>query len=435
MIAWSVFPLKTNRIPSYITIFNLIVTPLVFLPNQSFIDNYYFPKHVIIMVCSVLFILQIWFSRNNLKELFVWDKTTKAILIYLAIITVSLLFAVDPTLAIAGNSIRQEGYATILMYVLMFFAARASMKIDRKIYVGMLLSATIIAFYGILQKFGIEFFQIESFRSPYITYGTIGNQNFLGSYLVLMLPFAVHFWFAEAKKIALLAYATLLFCLFATMSRGPWLGAIGALSAYMALRFLLFREKTFLKRSLFFILVTIVTILVYFLLFGDSLVSRFLMIFFDFWKIILNDPASSDAGSYRWFIWSKVMELIKERPIFGFGISNLSLIFKSRFPVEIAHVFGYVVEIDEAHNEYLDIAVSSGIPAMLAYLYFLFTVTYSRLKIPKYLDGFNLPILAAIIGYMIQAFFNISIISVAYLFWILLGLFTRNILMNKMKSN
>jgi O-antigen ligase len=435
MISWSVLPLKTNRIPSYITIFNLIVTPLIFLPNQSFIDNYYFPKHVIILVCSILFVLQIWLSRKNLKELFVWDKTTKAILVYLAIITVSLLFAVDPVMSISGNSIRQEGYATIIMYVMMFFAARATIKLDWKIYAGMLLGATIIALYGILQKFGIEFFRLESIRPPYITYGTIGNRNFLGSFLVLMIPFAAHFWYAAAKKTALLSYAILLFCLFATLSRGPWLGAIGALSTYVALRFLLYKEKTFLRKSIIFILVTFVTILAYFLLFGDSLVSRFLMIFFDFWKILLNDPASSDAGSYRWFIWSKVMELIKERPIFGFGISNLGIVFKSRYAVDIAHVFGYVVVIDEAHNEYLDIAVSSGIPSMIAYLYFLFTITIGRFKIPKYLDGFNLPILAAIVGYMIQAFFNLSIISVAYLFWIFLGLFTQNILMNKVEPD
>jgi len=32
------------------------------------------------------------------------------------------------------------------------------------------------------------------------------------------------------------------------------------------------------------------------------------------------------------------------------------------------------------------------------------------------------PLFSAILGYLVQAFFNISVVSVAYVFWVFLGL-------------
>ena len=174
----SVISLKTNKIASYITIFNLVVTPLIFLPNQTVFDYYYFPKHVVIMVCSLLFVLQIWLSRKNLREIFVFDLPTKAILVYLLIVFISLFFAIDPKLAITGSSLRLDGFATMVMYVMMFFAARMSMSIGNKVFKYMLVSATIIAVYGILQHFGLDIFNVEPGRYKFNVYGTIGNQIF-----------------------------------------------------------------------------------------------------------------------------------------------------------------------------------------------------------------------------------------------------------------
>jgi len=36
-------------------------------------------------------------------------------------------------------------------------------------------------------------------------------------------------------------------------------------------------------------------------------------------------------------------------------------------------------------------------------------------------DEMLLPVYAAVVGYLVQAFFNISVVSVAYLFWIYMG--------------
>lgn len=85
---------------------------------------------------------------------------------------------------------------------------------------------------------------------------------------------------------------------------------------------------------------------------------------------------------------------------------------------------------DKAHNEYLQIAVTLGIPALIAYLIFLGMIIIPNLKYifkQKYIF-----ILLSIIGsYLVQAFFNISTIGIAPLFWLTLGIIdNRNIIEN-----
>lgn len=85
---------------------------------------------------------------------------------------------------------------------------------------------------------------------------------------------------------------------------------------------------------------------------------------------------------------------------------------------------------DKAHNEYLNIAVTLGIPALIVYMIFLIAIVFPNLKyIFKRKDIF---IILSIIGsYLVQAFFNISTIGIAPLFWLTLGIIdNKNIIEN-----
>jgi putative inorganic carbon (HCO3(-)) transporter len=75
---------------------------------------------------------------------------------------------------------------------------------------------------------------------------------------------------------------------------------------------------------------------------------------------------------------------------------------------------------DKAHNEYLQIAYASGIPALLVYLSLVFTVIKTSFKNLNN-NPLMIPLLCGVIGYLVQAFFNISVVSVAYIYWIFLG--------------
>jgi O-antigen ligase len=82
------------------------------------------------------------------------------------------------------------------------------------------------------------------------------------------------------------------------------------------------------------------------------------------------------------------------------------------------------VTIDKAHNEYLHIAVVTGIPSLLTYLSILVIIFWRNITQVKR-DKTKLIVAFAVFAYLAQAFSNISVIAVAPLFWILLGYFSR----------
>ncbi|NLB21284.1 MAG: hypothetical protein GX829_10830, partial [Clostridium sp.] len=74
-----------------------------------------------------------------------------------------------------------------------------------------------------------------------------------------------------------------------------------------------------------------------------------------------------------------------------------------------------------AHNEYLNIGVSSGIFALVVYLFFIFFVLKKALRRMRSNPAY-VPFIAAIIGYLVQAFFNIQVVMVYYVFFAYLGI-------------
>lgn len=138
------------------------------------------------------------------------------------------------------------------------------------------------------------------------------------------------------------------------------------------------------------------------------------------------------GGSYRLFIWSKTLELIRMRPLTGFGIETLGQVMGQYFENDIVQVTGHHLVIDRAHNEYLHIAVSSGVPAALSYLAFESATLYQGFKNWRY-SPLLVPLVCSIAAYMAAACFNISVVSVAPVFWIFCGIAVR--LSGEIQSN
>ena len=75
--------------------------------------------------------------------------------------------------------------------------------------------------------------------------------------------------------------------------------------------------------------------------------------------------------------------------------------------------------IDKAHNEFLEYWACGGILTLISYVA-LIGVILTKLFKRREDDGCKIYFLM-ILGYVIQSFFNISVIGVAPLYWILLG--------------
>ena len=133
-------------------------------------------------------------------------------------------------------------------------------------------------------------------------------------------------------------------------------------------------------------------------------------------------------GSARGYIWSRSIPLLKDSLILGKGPDT----FVFEFPQNdlIAKYYAYDtpnMTVDKPHDLYLQIALNNGVIALIAFLGIMLIYIidsfklYSLKKRYETSELFGAAISLGVIGYLVAGIFNDSIISVAPIFWILLG--------------
>ncbi|QCX32741.1 hypothetical protein FDN13_02920 [Caloramator sp. E03] len=394
----------------------ICILPLIITPNR--LDYYYEAKtYLLYILCFFTFIP---FILLKLKKHFNDNKLIYYILFaYIFTLSISTFYSINFYQSLYGKIYRYEGFLTLICYIIIFFIASSSYTFSKNHLIYLFTSSSLISIYGILQYFGYNLVKVDPIRSKWVryVYSTIGNPNFLGSYLVLILPISIY-CFIKSKKIIYIVTSSLFYStLLLTNTRSAWLG-FGV--SFILLAILSLKYKKGLK-SLLLVLFLIFAIAL-FLNFNknNALIKRFDSIIIDAKTFYLNNATSEYSGSSRIFIWKRALKLIQKSPFIGYGPDTFDLVFMSNYRNDVKKYIGNII-IDKAHNEYLQIAVTLGIPALFIYLFFLFTILYKAFKNTKK-NILIIPLLCSIIGYLIQAFFNISVVSVSPVFWAFLGI-------------
>ncbi len=147
-------------------------------------------------------------------------------------------------------------------------------------------------------------------------------------------------------------------------------------------------------------------------------------------------------GSARGYIWSRSIPLLKDNLILGSGPDT----FVYRFPQNdlIGKYYAYDTPnmvVDKPHNLYLQIGLNEGLIALLAFLVIMITYIVDSIRLYALKKSYDKSqILGAItclgiIGYLFAGFFNDSVVSVAPVFWITLGVGVAVNFMNRTESN
>lgn len=436
------------------------IVPLVVIPYGY--DYFYYPKIIIIYILLAvsIFIALISVLLGNLK--LKACSNTFLLMMFLFFVFLSFAFSPYKAQALWGRPARFEGLITYISYFLIYYLSYLCFEDDKDIT--MLLkfsfsSACIIAFIGILQYAGLNPIPRDNIRKAWhnTAFSTLGNPNFLGSYLSLIFPATLTFYisgeyevqcteFSAAKKtvygILLLAANILLFtALLVTNTRSAWVGVLLSLLLISILQLIKILLKSRNRRNYINIkphrfypqrLAKALCAMALSLIILNSLsngyvISRFKSIIIDYKTITsINDKSAlekSSIGSERIFIWTRSMDYVFKRPLFGFGPDTFDKVFKMT-PEEALHHFGSTnIYVDKAHNEYLQILITLGFPALILYLLFLFEIVFKSVrKLVNNKDNMlTCILLSGILSYIIQAFFNISVVSVAPLYWSFLG--------------
>jgi O-antigen ligase len=350
-------------------------------------------------------------------------------------------FSINPEFSLRGDFMRGESFFTIITYVLLtviFAFFIQTFQQARGLLRALCIATAMVSLYGIvqclcLQRFGISplgYFQPPEMRQPFIS-GTMGNANFLGRYLVLVLPLFAAFainapgskQFAVWAGGGVLAFTALVL----TYSRASLVGIVVGGLVFVALTR---SAGPALRRRLALLLGAGVVLLVIIGLISQAqrgsnprtffytIASRALSVL---------DGRENDGLGTRLFTWQRSIPVILERPWFGHGPdTGFNALEQVNF--EKAVRFNTIAVLDHIHNNYLDIALTQGLIGLGAYLAILFIFMRGLLHTIRAPDAHPevrillCGLFSGFAGCMVNDIFTFSTVSVSMTFWSLIGI-------------
>lgn len=352
---------------------------------------------------------------------------TYILLIYLTLVSISTIMSKYGTDAIFGNAGRGEGLITIFCYIVTVVIFSKNFKYNEKIVYLIMIAAIYVSIYGIIESVYGD--PIDALNKKIVTKemarSTMGNPNFFSSYLTLILPIAIFQYFNSEKKIYFYASATLFAALICSDTLGGYITFIIYflfITIYSLIRQKL--SKYILLKLLMFLI--IITAIVYTLsiITNNNYMKQLLYIKSEA-KLLIDK--SDDFATNRGLVYKAAIKMIKENPVFGVGLDC----FKNEILAKnYSDTFGTLInKYDKAHSEYLQIAATSGILSLVAYIFMVFTIIIKLLikivnDIKTKTDTNNsrliIVIFLVICSYAFQALANISATQVAPLYYIAL---------------
>ena len=429
---------KIINIALFLTLFLL---PLIIFPCGKFPDTYNTPKIILLYGCGIILLICLLIKYKELK----FDKTDKILLLFLFLTCISTIFSVNVKESIFGTFNRYEGLLTFICYFLIYYSTKYYFNFNKKIINVSLICLFIINVIAILQYYNIppihEIFKSKYFGNSFAS-ATFGNRNFYGSFLSICVPYTMCLYIFNNKKIYLLFSSISFIGLLVSLTRSAWLAFI-ICSIIGIIYIIKCKNKFFIKKAIV-LLITFVSIFILFYLSNTkTLKVRYNSTIKDITSIANNvnintntntnsnsnnndkqiSTSNHKIGSGRVLIWEAAIKIIAKNPIIGCGPDAfLSELCNNHLSYLINDLHPKLKSFpDKAHNEYLQIASTIGIPALLLYLTFII-LTLKKLIKNNLLESNQWFILfLCLIGYLIQAFFNISTIGVAPIFYFLLG--------------
>jgi O-antigen ligase len=135
------------------------------------------------------------------------------------------------------------------------------------------------------------------------------------------------------------------------------------------------------------------------------------------------------TGSARIYIWSRAVPLLKNALLVGYGPDTFVIKFPQNDYIGKVNAYGTSnMIVDKPHNLYLQIAVNTGVLSLLAFLAMIIVYGISSVKLYFIQSDRSVPalfgaaIFIGICSYLVTSLFNDSVIAVAPIFWVLLGL-------------
>ena len=465
-------------------------SPIFFVPIVYAVwqISEYFLFQVLVEIILFVWLLKTivaWDRWNigTLKRVILKIKPVLPAFIFIFILGLSTLFSQSSYYSFWGYYSRKMGYLIWLhffaFFLILFFNIKNKKQIARILYI-IVTTTGVVVVYGFLQIFGLD---ILPWSEPpslgYRVFSTFGQPNFLASWLLLAIPIVLWIIFRYSfrshlvlpffstfqnkikkgsllkkeqrikeyseKFISQLKRSTVLvfkqffirpifLCLFLsaiiililTQSRGAWVGFF--LSFFFFVIIFAWLKKQRRLATLLFVFLVLFSLLVTVLnlyapplnVEGSPLMAK-----------IRTMSHLAEQGRLRFIWWQNSLDLIKQRPILGYGLETQHLNFVRYYQPEFGALEAINKTPDRAHNDILDTVLTSGLLGLISYLFLIISVFYLGLKyifkksqvpnpqVPKYPSTqlMVLVLLAGLIGYLVSLQFSFHVIPTTIYFW------------------
>lgn len=436
--------LKSITSKKILYIFTLCI--IVFLPilkqlsfyfvKWNFIKNYDSINPVYIFCFCIPFLIYVYIKNlvKTKRKLDIFDYLFYALVI--GGIIVSLL-AMDKEISFLGKAYRHEGFISLLSYYLLFINWKIEgNKQDIKKILNVIIIMTIInSIYALLQIYSPLKWILRFTPDKQMASGMCGNPNFFGSLMVTTLGIITVKYLTEEKntKINIVLIILFFISLINSQSTGPFLTYIITI---IFLIVYLYIKKTMNVKKIMYLLIILLSTYVSLFLVNKYIFNIKKCEMCDFTAYLTGNEVSIDNNGVSYTItngrlenWKKSLNIAKKNLITGVGYDNFYIAYYEGVnltQVRFVSMDGvlkavpvYTEILDNAHNVYIHTLVTSGLIGTIPYLIICLLVFIKGLKTK---DNLIIILLGGFVAYSIQAFANISVIHVAPIYYIIMGL-------------
>lgn len=420
----------TTKIINITLFMVLFLLPLIILPIGFFPNSYNIPKIILLYGCGIILLICLFIKYKELK----FDKLDILLLSFLILVCISTIFSVNVKESIFGTNNRYEGLFTFICYFLIYYSSKYFFKFNKKFIIFSMICLLITNILAILQYYDIEIFNTlfnsdvfgDSFASA-----TFGNRNFYGSFLSICMPYTMCLYLFKNKKTYLFISSLSFFGLLVSLTRSAWF-AYGITLIFVLIYIIKLKDKNIILNFVKCILIYCLLFIIFYFSKSDLFTQRFEETKNEISNITntINDKNIAEINTNtsslfngRFIIWEAALRIIFNNPFWGCGPDTFfSEICTNHVEFLVNKIYPTLGGFpDKAHNEYLQIAATIGIPALIIYLTFLILTLKKISKTKLTQNKQNFIIFICLISYLIQAFTNISTIGVAPIFYFLLG--------------
>ena len=375
------------------------------------------------------------------------------LVLFLAANILSTVFSIDRHTSIFGYYSRfNGGLLSIAAFIILYFGVIANLNRlqAKKVIFFSLISAFLVAVWGIPSHFGLDFscwlivgkftpcWQ-QDFNPTLRIFSTLGQPNWLAAFLVITAPGAWAFLIASQKiKLKLffwLISSVMFLALIFTNSRAGIAAFAISVTVFLILLIIGFAKKTIdlnWKTQGLWIGSLVVAFALIFFVFGQFLLGRVTQVA----ESLPQQPTSpsgqtaiavggTESGKIRLIVWKGAIEIFKHYPITGSGVETFAYSYYQFRPTEHNQTTEWNFLYNKAHNEFLNYLATTGAAGIVSYLLFigvfLFLATFAVVKKTNNSKNKLLAIglISGFVGNLAANFFGFSVVATNLLFFLI----------------